>query len=207
MNLNRPKQLVITTLQVAIENLQHAQQQVFTLGVAKTPETELVNAQGVLDDLNTAADMTEVAVHMQSQLMSRILAHHREKEAKNAEGRVPEEEERGAFGEKKGENPFQTIPVADQPGYMGSVVSDPSLGPLVSHNFEEGDRAQADPVGSLEGSAVGGGEVVPGAGGEPEAGGGGGVDVSEAEWQSALDAAKEIIRREKRGEDPRPGKE
>jgi len=185
MAFERQRQLVLTPMQVARESIDRAIDAVQNSGKMKSLEDERDQAIIVMGSLNDAFDMVEIAMRMQAVSFSMIQSGLREKEAKR------EEEDRGAFGEVIGTNPFYTIPIADQPGAgaLAVPVREGGTSALAVPDRDLGEGAtQGAAGGVLEGSEVRGEALVPGTGAEREGGAPAGGSLDQEAGANAINA-------------------
>ena len=198
MAFERQRQLVLTPMQVARESIDRAIDAVQNSGKMKSLEDERDQAIIVMGSLNDAFDMVEIAMRMQAVSFSMIQSGLREKEEINAQVKLTEElvseiieEDRGAFGEVIGTNPFYTIPIADQPGAgaLAVPVREGGTSALAVPDRDLGEGAtQGAAGGVLEGSEVRGEALVPGTGAEREGGAPAGGSLDQEAGANAINA-------------------
>lgn len=185
MAFEKQRQLVLTPLNLAKQNLEDAIEAVLFSGNLLSREREEGLAVEVMDSLNLASELIEIAIRMQAVSFSMIQSGLREKEAKR------EEEDRGAFGEVIGTNPFYTIPIADQPGAgaLAVPVREGGTSALAVPDRDLGEGAtQGAAGGVLEGSEVRGEALVPGTGAEREGGAPAGGSLDQEAGANAINA-------------------
>jgi hypothetical protein len=185
MAFEKQRQLVLTPLNLAKQSLEDAIEAVLFSGNLLSREREEGLAVEVMDSLNLASELIEIAIRMQAVSFSMIQSGLREKEAKR------EEEDRGAFGEVIGTNPFYTIPIADQPGAgaLAVPVREGGTSALAVPDRDLGEGAtQGAAGGVLEGSEVRGEALVPGTGAEREGGAPAGGSLDQEAGANAINA-------------------